>query len=61
MPKKLLSWSRVEVTHLFLECKRHLPELLIYFFNLKKSASEAHRLLAETYGEAALSKRSCRE
>ena len=34
---------------------------MIYFFNLKKSAAEAHRLLVETYGEAALSERSCRE
>ena len=41
--------------------KRHLRELLIYFFNLKKSAAEAHRLLVETYGDAALSERSCRE
>ena len=32
-----------------------------YFFNLKKSAAEAHRLLVETYGEAALSERSCRD
>jgi len=41
--------------------KRHLRELLIYFFNLKKSAAETHRLLVETYGNAALSERSCRE
>lgn len=41
--------------------KRHLRELLIDFFNLKKSAAEAHRLLVEAYGEAALSERSCRE
>ena len=41
--------------------KRHLQELLIYFFNLKKSAAEAHWLLVERYGEAALSERSCRE
>ena len=41
--------------------KRQLRELLIYFFNLKKSAAEAHRLLVETYGEAALSERSCLE
>ena len=41
--------------------KRHLRELLIYFFNLKKSTAEAHRLLIEAYGEAALSERSCRE
>ena len=32
--------------------KRHLRELLIYFFNLKKSAAEAHRLLVEAYGDA---------
>ena len=41
--------------------KRHFRELLIYFFNLKNSAAEAHRLLVEAYGEAALSERSCRE
>ena len=41
--------------------KRQLRELLIYFFNLKKSAAEAHRLLVERYGEAALSERSWRE
>jgi len=41
--------------------KRHLRELLIYFFNLKKSAAEAHRLLVEAYGNAALNERSCRE
>ncbi|GBP70922.1 Mariner Mos1 transposase [Eumeta japonica] len=41
--------------------KRHLRELLIYFFNLKKSASEAHRLLVEAYNEVALSERTCRD
>ena len=40
---------------------RHLRELLIYFFNLKKSTAEAYRLFVETYGEAASSERSCRE
>ena len=34
---------------------------MIYFFNLNKSAAEAHRLLVERYGEAAISKKSCRE
>jgi len=34
--------------------KRHLRELLIHFFNLKKSAAEVHRLLVEVYGDAAL-------
>ena len=32
-----------------------------YFFNLKKSVAEAHRLLVEAYGDAVLSERSCRE
>ena len=41
--------------------KRNLQKLLIYFFNLKKSAAKAHRLLVERYGEATLSERSCRE
>ena len=40
--------------------KCHLWELLIYFFNFKKSAAETHRLLVETYCEAAFSERSCR-
>ena len=39
--------------------KRHLRELLIYFFNVKKSAAEVHRLLVKTYGEVALSEKSC--
>ena len=29
--------------------KRHLRELLIYFFNLKQSIAEAHRLLVKTH------------
>ena len=41
--------------------KCHLRELLIYFFNLMKSAAEVRRLLVETYSDVALSKRSCRE
>ncbi|GBP26279.1 Mariner Mos1 transposase [Eumeta japonica] len=41
--------------------KRHLRKLLIYFFNLKKSAAEAHQLLIEAYNEATLSERTCCE
>ena len=41
--------------------KRHLRELFIYFFNLKKSVAETHRLLVETYGEAALCERNFHE
>ena len=40
---------------------RHLRELWINIFNLKKSAAEAHRLLVERYGEAALRERSCHD
>ncbi|EGI66307.1 Mariner Mos1 transposase [Acromyrmex echinatior] len=39
----------------------HLREVLIFCFNMKKSAAEAHRMLSNTYGEAAISKRTCRE
>ena len=45
----------------FVPNKRHLREVLIYLFHLKKSAAEAHRSLVEVYGDAALSERSCRE
>ena len=40
---------------------RHLREVLIFCFNMKKSAAEAHRMLSNTYGEAAVSERTCRE
>ena len=40
---------------------RQLWEVLIFCFNMKKSAAEAHRMLSNTYGEAAISERTCRE
>ncbi|EGI60747.1 Mariner Mos1 transposase [Acromyrmex echinatior] len=40
---------------------RHLREVLIFCFNMKKSAAEVHPMLSNTYGEAAISKRTCRE
>ena len=40
---------------------RHLREVLIFCFNMKKSATEAHRMLSNTYGEVAISERMCRE
>ncbi|GFU30492.1 solute carrier family 23 member 1 [Trichonephila clavipes] len=40
---------------------RYLREVLIFCFNLKKSAAEAHRMLSNTYGGAAISERTCRE
>ena len=52
------SWHHQQV---LIEIDRCLRELLIYFFNMKKSGAEAHRLLVETYGEAALSEKSCRK
>jgi len=38
---------------------RHLREVLIFCFHLKKTAAEAHRMLSSIYGEAALSERTC--
>jgi len=40
---------------------RQLREVLIFCFNMKKSAAEAHRILSNTYGEAAISERTCHE
>jgi len=37
----------------------HLREVSIFFFNMKKSAAEAHRMLSNTYGETAISGRTC--
>ncbi|EGI57517.1 Mariner Mos1 transposase, partial [Acromyrmex echinatior] len=39
----------------------HLREVLIFCFNTKKSAAEAHRMLSNIYGEAAISERKCRK
>jgi len=40
---------------------RHLREISIFCFNIKKSAAEAHRMLSNTYGETAINERTCRE
>ncbi|EGI61409.1 Mariner Mos1 transposase [Acromyrmex echinatior] len=40
---------------------RHLREVLIFCFNMKKSAAEAHRMLSNSHGEAAINGRTCRE
>ncbi|UYV72294.1 SETMAR [Cordylochernes scorpioides] len=37
----------------------HLRDVLLFAFNLKKSATEAHRMLEEVYGDHALSKSQC--
>ncbi|UYV63088.1 SLC25A3 [Cordylochernes scorpioides] len=39
--------------------KAHLREVLLFAFNWKKSATEAHRMLEEVYGDPALSKSQC--
>lgn len=41
--------------------KQHLREVLLYFFNSKKNASESHRLLSEAYPEYAPTIRVCQE
>lgn len=43
----------------YVQTKQHLREVLLYFFNLRKSAYESHRLLVEAYGEQVLSKVTC--
>ncbi|GFT10546.1 solute carrier family 23 member 1 [Trichonephila clavipes] len=40
---------------------RHLREVLIFCFNMKKYEAETHRMLSNTYGGAAISERTCRE
>ncbi|GFW11899.1 hypothetical protein TNCV_4529651 [Trichonephila clavipes] len=49
--------------HWVLSCKRRCPDQVV---SLKrepqcKSAAEAHRMLSNTYGEVAISERTCRE
>lgn len=41
--------------------KRHLREVLIFCFNCKKTAAEAHQMLVEAYGDCAPSDKTCRE
>ena len=38
-----------------------MREVLIFCFNMKKSAAEAHRMFSNTYDEAAISERTCHE
>ena len=39
------------------ELNSHLREVLIFCFNMKKSAAEAHRMLSNTYGEVLVKER----
>ena len=43
----------------FVPNNRHLREVLIFFFHLKKTAAEAHREHQKVYGDAALSETTC--
>jgi len=45
----------------FVLTKQHLREVLIFCFNWKKSAAEAHQMLIEVYGDTASIYKSCRE
>lgn len=40
---------------------RHLREVLLFYFNMKKCAAEAHRIISDTYGKTAISDRTCGE
>ena len=40
---------------------RHLREVLIFCFHLKKTAAEAHQMLSSNYDEAAINARTYRE
>ena len=41
--------------------KLFFRHVLLHYFDLKKTASEAHRKLSETYREESSSERKCRE
>ena len=45
----------------FVPNKPFLRGILLHYFIQKKSAAEAHRILVETYGDHALSERTCRD
>ena len=44
-------WFKELNTSNYVPTKHHLREVLILFFNLKKSATESHRMLLEAYGD----------
>ena len=43
----------------FVPNNRHLQEVLIFFYHLKKTTAEAHRELQKVNGDAALSETTC--
>lgn len=40
---------------------RHLREVLIFCFHMKKSSAEVHRMLSNTYGVATIDENTCLE
>jgi len=57
---KILILTVLEMLN-FMLTKQHLREILIFCFNWKKSAAEAHQMLVEVYGDTAPIDKSCRE
>ena len=57
---KTLIFAMFEMSN-FVLTKQHLREVLIFCFNWKKSAAEAHRMLVEVYSDTAPTDKSCRE
>jgi len=57
---KILIFTVFEMSN-FVLTKQHLREILIFYFNWKKSVAEAHRMLIEVYGDTASTDKSCRE
>jgi len=57
---KILIFTVFEMSN-FVLTKQYLREVLIFCFNWKKSATEAHRMLVEVYGDTAPTDKSCRE
>jgi len=43
----------------FIHEKRHLPEVLLFLFNIKKTSAESCRMLVEAYGHNAKFKGTC--
>ena len=41
--------------------KVFLRGVLLYYFNMKKTAVESHRILVEVYGEHALAEQTCQK
>jgi len=57
---KTLIFTMFEMSN-FMLTKQYLREVLIFCFNWKKSAAEAHRMLVEVYDHTAPTDKSCRE